>query len=365
MRELLTLGGDPELEAQTLIALRRLGDPGLNELILERMRRGLVLLPREVVADLPSTGDPATNRFFIELLGHESREISDLALAKLREAPEPDPQMIIAALATPNRRQREGLFALMEALKISDLEIIAYARSQTEAAYRDLSKAAAIASLPEHPARELLRAHLTEQKQTRLEFLLRVLSSQDKSAKMRIIMRGLSSSDARQRSNAVEALESMLGRQLSTALIPLLEDAPLADTMAKGRKLFSFPADPPASQVLAELLAQGEWVARYLALTLVAREKDLAPFREALAALAASEPAWIAGWPSGFWRTRTNPGGLSHGGGSGGQDQSLRKDPQAARHGPFRGAQGERTGRRGGGDRGTALHGRRDHHPGG
>ena len=58
---------------------------------------------------------------------------------------------------------------------------------------------------------------------------------------MRIILRGLESADMRLRSNAIEALETMVGSDLARAMIPLLEDFNLEESVNLGQKLFDIP----------------------------------------------------------------------------------------------------------------------------
>jgi hypothetical protein len=260
---------DRRVTSQVLIALNRLGDPQVWNLVLARL--GTDSVPIEVLRDFPITSDDGV-RAFIRLLNQDDDQVRALAQDKLREAPYHNTQLMIEWLAAPQRRIREGLFELMASLQISDLDIIAFGRSETERAYRNLIEGEALARLvPDGPERDLLIRHLREKKDERLKTIIRVLATQGDPARMRMVLRGLSSTDNRMRSNALEAIESMVGRNLSRAMMPLLENLSPADCLAAGRRLFNIGQDfRSGPELFDHLLAKHDWVTLYLSLCLVA-----------------------------------------------------------------------------------------------
>jgi HEAT repeat protein len=269
LHRLLARESDRRVTSQILIALNQLHDPRLWNLVLARL--GTDAVPIEVLRDFPITSDNAV-RAFIKLLGEDDDQVRALAQDKLREAPYHNTQLMIEWLAVPQRRIREGLFELMESLQITDLEIIAFGRSETERAYRNLVEAEALMRLaPESDERDLLARHLREKKDERLETIIRVLATQGDPGRMRMVLRGLSSADGRLRSNALEALESMVGRNLSRAMMPLLENLSPAESLAAGRRLFNIRRDfGSGPDLFRHLLAKHDWVTLYLTLLLVA-----------------------------------------------------------------------------------------------
>ncbi len=294
LRGLLGEGQKPEVLRQALIALNLLDDPALNPVILNLMRSQPELLPRQVLADYVISNDDDLTAF-IGLLGSEDEELAELALDKLHQSEYQNPQLLIESLTIPKRRLRRGVFTLMESLKISDRDIIAFAKGQLARAYGNLMEAKGLEGLEASPARDLLIDHMGDKKDVRLETILRVLSTQDDSDQMRIVWRGLGSPDDRLRSNAVEALEALVGRALSEAMIPLLEHYNLTETLAAGKKLFDMGPQPKGREaVLGSLLAKTDWVTLYLAMAAIEAGGDAGTYAARLAELAENEHPRVA-----------------------------------------------------------------------
>jgi CRP-like cAMP-binding protein len=206
----------------------------------------------------------------IPLLGDHEEEVQEAALERLRNAEHQNPELLIEALGLPDRRLRENVYELLETLEIRDVEILRFARGQLKRAYRNMSEAGALTELEKSPQRDLLMDHLLQKKRERVDTVLRVLSSQDRSGQMRMIWRGVFSADARQRSNAVEALDDLLGHALSKIIVPLLEESAESEMTAVARrefKLEGFRGDPAA--LCRHLLEKRDWVTVTLTLTLV------------------------------------------------------------------------------------------------
>ncbi|MCB2225594.1 MAG: HEAT repeat domain-containing protein [Desulfarculaceae bacterium] len=294
LREMLGTENDRQLRGMILVALNRLDDPHLHELVQARLAEDPSSVPLEVLRNFNLESE-ADIKAFIHLLGSEDSERHELALARLEELEELDSALLIESMALPNRRIRDGLYALMAELKISDREIIAFARSYLEVAYLNLAEMKALGKLAESPERDLLTQHLRERIKIRINTILRVLATQEESDQMRLIIRGLSSANAKLRSNAVEALESMVGQDISQAMIPLLEDGPVNETLGIGRKLFKQPlrfADP--TELFADLLAKKNWVTLYLSLLVLAgQELEIEPFLPELEHLAENKNPYV------------------------------------------------------------------------
>ncbi|BEQ16668.1 Npt1/Npt2 family nucleotide transporter [Desulfoferula mesophila] len=294
LRRMLAEDPSSDLVPDILAALSRLEDPHLDELVLERLREDPSSVPLEVLRYL-ELKDETDLKAFIRLLGSGRQEVRELALERLSEAENLDSGLLIEGLSLPNRRVRRGLYELMSRLKIGDREIIAFAKSNLALAYSNILEAEALGKLPATPERDLLIQHLLEHKKGRVETILRVLATQEDSDQMRLVIRGLSSADTKLRSNAVEALESMVGRDLSQAMLPLVEDGQVAESLAVGRKLFKLPIHFADERELMEhMLAKKNWVSLYLSLVVLGqREGGLEPFRETLGRLAQSRNPYV------------------------------------------------------------------------
>jgi HEAT repeat protein len=264
---------DPELHSQALIALARLQDPDLHELVLRDLQKDPAAVPLEVLQNFRLSGETEL-KAFLRLLGSGDQARRGLALERLSESEELTSEVLIEALTLPNRRVREGVYTLMAQLKIGDREIISFARTNLELAYWSLAEAQAVAHLPASPERDLLITHLGQRQKARLQAILRVLATQEQSDQMRLVIRGLSSADAKLRSNAVEALESMVGHALSEAMMPLLDEGPMEQTLAAGRRLFKLPlAFEGQEELFQHVLAKKHWVTLYLSLVVLGQHE--------------------------------------------------------------------------------------------
>ncbi|MCB2194003.1 MAG: hypothetical protein KQI62_20685, partial [Deltaproteobacteria bacterium] len=301
LRRMLAAGPKSDLVPDILAALGRLEDPRINELVLERLHQDISQVPLEVLRHFDLGGETEL-KAFIHLLGSEDKAVRDLALERLSDAENLDSAVLIEALSLPNRRLRSGLYELMGQLKIGDREIIAFAKSSLEMAYSNIAEAEALKKLPETQERDLLIQHLMEHKKYRVETILRVLATQEESDQMRLVIRGLSSADGKLRSNAVEALESMVGSELSQAMLPLVEDGQVSESLTAGRKLFKLPTGYDGVQgLMAHLLAKKNWVTLYLTLVVLGQQEEgLGPYLEDLKRLAKNRNLYVSSEAAGL-----------------------------------------------------------------
>jgi CRP-like cAMP-binding protein/uncharacterized membrane protein YeaQ/YmgE (transglycosylase-associated protein family) len=294
LRRMLADDSAPRLRDDILVALNNLGDPHLHQLVRASLSQDPASVPLVVLKDFQLDSE-ADIKAFIHLLGSEDEARRELALRRLEEMEELDSAVLIESLALPNRRIREGLYTLMAELKISDREIISFAQSYLEFAYLNLAESRALGRLPASQERDLLIQHLIERKRSRVNTILRVLATQEDSDQMRLIIRGLSSANDKMRSNAVEALESMVGRNISEAMVPLLEEGAVNETLATGRRLFKMPLKFTDHKALFEhLLSKKNWVTLYLSLLVLGKQDmSLEPYREALERLTQNKNPYV------------------------------------------------------------------------
>ncbi|MFH1060214.1 MAG: Npt1/Npt2 family nucleotide transporter [Pseudomonadota bacterium] len=305
LRQAMAGEDDEQTAQQMLLALDRLGDPQVRAVILARLETEPGAVPVQVIRAYQIT-DEASTRAFLGLLGHPSEEMRDLALERLRHATELDVHVVLEALATPNRRLRQGVLHLMESLQISDPDLVAFAKAQMTKAYRGLLMAQACRKLPESSARELLIQHFQDQGAVRVDTVLRVLVTQDASGRMRLALRGVYSPDGRMRANALEAMESLLGHELARSMVPLLENIAPRDKLAQGQKFFDLGPEPAGQlELFLDLLDRRNWTTLCLSLEALASVEDLAPYREQLQALAYAANPRVCGLAAGVidrWR---------------------------------------------------------------
>jgi ATP/ADP translocase len=263
---------DGSLISLTLEALRGLNAGGLNETALPYLRHGSESVRRAAMESIEITDDDAI-RAIIPLLGDPSDIVRDQALAKLLDASHQSGEVLIESLVLPNRRLKEGIFALLQSLQIRDLDIMKFARSQMVRAYINVAEMEALEHLPESPEKRLLADHLLQKKKERVDTVLRVLSAQDRTGHLRLIRKGVLSADGRQRANAVEALEDILGNVLSLGMIPLIEDLSPSQCLQTGRKFLQPPRFDSTPETLhVHLLSKKDWVTLVLSLHMIEKQ---------------------------------------------------------------------------------------------
>jgi HEAT repeat protein len=249
---------------------------------------------RRAALEALEISDEPSMRAVILLLGDPAEEVKSLAGIKLYEAPYQNPEVLIGSLAIPNRAIREGIFSLLESLDIKDVEVLRFARVQMEKAYRNLSESEELLSLPVSAERDLLKDHLLQKKEGRIENILRVLATQDRTGHMRIIWRGLYSTDSRRRSNALEALEDSIGRSLSEAIVPIIENQSISQCLAFGKKLFKIePIGSNPGDLYAHFLSQRDWVTVVLCLSMIGKTGLDGLDRKAVDSLDHSDNAFV------------------------------------------------------------------------
>jgi ATP/ADP translocase len=263
---------DESLISLVLEALHQLGAPGMDALVFPYLGHSSERV-RLAALEAFNVEDDNAIRAVIPLLGDRWPDVQDLARLKLQESSYQNAELLIESLVIPNRKLREGVFSLLEFLEIKDVDVFRFARSQLERAYRNLDEAEALRSLPGGEERDLLVDHLVQKRNARLETILRVLATQDRSGRMRIVWRGIYSADSRQKSNAIEALEDLVGHSLSKTMLPLVEDLSASECLAIGRKNFELPDFDSNREILyPHLLGKYDWVTVVLTLYLIERQ---------------------------------------------------------------------------------------------
>jgi hypothetical protein len=255
-----------------LKSLHRLGTPDMNTLAYPYLSHSLGSVRMAALEAFEIENDD-TMMEVINMMNDPSDRVHDLAKLKIENSSYQNAQLLVESLTIPRSKVREGIFHLLQSMNIKDLDVFRAARFQLERSYRNIAEAEAVRLLPESRERDLLLDHLDQKRMVRLENALRILVTQDRSGRMRTIWRGISSTNSRQRSNSLEALDDLLDSSLSGIMIPLLEDLPLSQCLAIGRKKFQLPNfDSNPAAIYHHLLAKQNWVTVVLALYLIGHQ---------------------------------------------------------------------------------------------
>jgi ATP/ADP translocase/HEAT repeat protein len=270
--EMLEKETDAALISLALEALRLLETEGLNRIATPYLRHPHERVRMTAMESVSITDEDAL-RAIIPLLGDVSDRVREQAVANLQQATHQDGEILIESLAIPNRRLREGIFSLLHSLQIRNLDVLKFARSQIIRAYINVAEVEALERFPESPEKRLLVDHLIQKKKERVDTVLRVLSAQDLSGHLRVIHKGILSADGRQRANAIEALEDILGSTLSKGMIPLIEDLSPSQCLQVARSFVRPPRfDSNTGAFQTHLLSKRDWVTVVLTLQVISKQ---------------------------------------------------------------------------------------------
>ncbi|MBS3755760.1 MAG: cyclic nucleotide-binding domain-containing protein [Desulfobacterales bacterium] len=275
LEKMLKDGANEAIYADLLAALAKLAPAEVNHLAVGFLDHPDAEIRRTALETL-DVSDEAVFRQVIRHLGDADETIAGMARKKILSAGYVNGQALIEALNRPNRRQREAIFDLLEALKIRDLDLLRFTRQGLEQAYTFLARISALEKLPESRGKALLREHLYQKKELVLENTFRVLSIHDRNGQMRTVFRGLFTGSQRQRANSIELLGDIMDRKLFEMAEPLLEEASLSNILTAGRKFFRLPRYVSVSRDLfPELLKSPDWLEIVLALCILRHEAEI------------------------------------------------------------------------------------------
>ena len=258
--------GNEALLPDTIDALHAVGEHELNTAMASLLKHKNRLVRLAALRAYHVT-DKTTLKTAVALLADADPDIRHTAARRIESAQFHDGKTLIKALSTPSKEARELIFDLLDSLQIKDPDVFRFARNQIEGAYKSLAESEGLLKMPQTPSRDLLLDHLSQQRMGLLENVLRVLSIEDRSGRMRIISRGLLSTDTRQKANSQEAIDDLIDRSLTRILLPLLDDIPIAQQLAIGRKEFKVNDFSRDSEALCRhLLGRYDWLAVLMAL---------------------------------------------------------------------------------------------------
>ena len=296
-----------------LNVLYALGATELNDRALPYLSNSAKKVRQAALAVIEIDND-ALLRKTISMMADSDENIYELAKKRIETAPHQNTQLLVESLVIPNRKVRKGIFDLLESLNIKDLDIFRFAQNQVKESYQYLANTVSLKAFPENPCRNLLIDHFNEKMQLRIENILRVLAVQDPSGEIKIIYRGLLSSDARNRSNAIEALDEMVDKRLFKIMLPLVEISSPQESLNAGRKDFDLiELDSEEKKFFSHLLTDDDWVTTALTLNLIHDNESELIDHNVLLEFASSENKFIRGTARRIIDQHSEEGG-QHGG---------------------------------------------------
>jgi ATP/ADP translocase/HEAT repeat protein len=245
---------DPTVQAQVIRALGALEITDRNRRILPCLISDHVSVRHAAVRALAFDFEETIERA-IEMLGDESPDVRDAAFERISGRGKEVVPLLLKTLASPRRLVKDGVLRLLERLEVKEVEYSKFITSEIRHAYESIHASARLRSLAEMPGLNLMIRHLADKREDAIFTVFRILEVEGGGRKMRTIHRGLKST-AREKANALEALEDTLHPSLSRVLIPLVEESSLEEKDRAAQKHFSLPPDelPDGPSVLLALL---------------------------------------------------------------------------------------------------------------
>jgi hypothetical protein len=254
---------DPRIQSKILEALGSLEIPLRDERILPYLENPSPEVRSAAVLALSLDLDPTVERA-IDMLGDESTEVREAAFKRISQIEKRAVPFLMKALNSPKRDLKNGILRLLERLEVKDVEFSEFINREIRSAYENIYDIQGL---------EVLFT------------VFRILEVQGGDSQMRVIYRGLKA-EAREKANALEALENALHPALSRVLIPLVDDISAEEKLKIAQKHFGIAreklSDP--STVLAGFLGSDDRLTQMCTLYLIA-EKRMEGFAEKLQAL--------------------------------------------------------------------------------
>jgi hypothetical protein len=232
-----------ERRAAAIRGLLLMEPPDTPGLARTGLRDPAPIVRRATAEGILGLGEKAPIEWLTDLLSHEDAAIRGQTVKAIRQRERSIPKALFPLLASPSRTARTEALAILREIEAPFTELAGFIRQQLETPYRHLSLMRAVKS-HEGRAFRLLERHLMETNVEIQEVVLRVLGHSKFPQHMGVILKALYSGDRRSMDNAVEFLETSLPDDLRKMLIPLLEERPLEEKLAAGRRAFKTEAVP-------------------------------------------------------------------------------------------------------------------------
>ncbi|GAB6143727.1 cyclic nucleotide-binding domain-containing protein [Desulfocicer niacini] len=256
---------DPVLPA-LIRALKKLDPLDVTDRVVPFLSHKQAAVRMAALEAVELNEDDALRRRVLALVGDHAENVRQLAIEKIKSCPYCNGKLLFEFLYPGSRKMREGIFEILKALDIKDLDLFAFFEDEIRQACIYLAVSETLKKLPQTLSCDLLLRHLSEIRVAHIQNGLRVASINDDSGQVRLILRSLFSQDHRRRSNALEALESTMHPRLVTRLMPFLDGTAPADILRNQYRQLGGPvALLETGKALDFLLHSKNWLAVRLA----------------------------------------------------------------------------------------------------
>jgi HEAT repeat protein len=264
---------NPEIQTKTLEALGILETAHRDERIMAWLNSPNSEVRRAAVSALALDDEKVIARA-IDLLGDESTDVREAAFTRISQVEKQAVPALLKSLNSPRRDLKDGVLRLLEKLEVKDVAFSEFITNEMRSAYENVRAIQGLKTVKETPALGLLVQHLKDKNDDAVFTVFRILEVQGGDTKMRAIYRGLKAA-AREKANALEALESTLHPTLSRVLVPLVDDISPEEKLKVAQKQLGIMADPPPdpSTILETFLRSEDPITQMCALYMIGAER--------------------------------------------------------------------------------------------
>jgi len=281
LSQVLSTETTPSVLALALHGLRRFqADERVGELVKPFLRHADETVQLAAIESLPLTEDDHVNAL-IRTLGDPSEAIRNRVIERLVTLPAEKQHLLVAQMGTHSRWVRDGLFEIAARLDLKAVDIFNFCRNQLQVAYEAVQRSSFLSKKEENAATRMMHEHLEEIRQHRVNNAIMGVAAKDTERRIKIALRGLNSGKERERSDSIEALEALLDKPLAKLLLPMLDNRPMYERLAVGRKHFGL--ETLTEQEFVEgCLNDASWVTIVMILECLAIWGNLDPYRSAI-----------------------------------------------------------------------------------
>jgi hypothetical protein len=249
----LAVSDDSRVRAECALSLGKLGLEISSEVWMDLLHDGSARVRLSAVEGLAVLHVPEAVAPVIPLLGDEDGAVREAARILIEGQGEAAIPILTRALSGTGLIVRNALVRILDNLGMKEHILLKFIDGKIEEGYRMVGSMKAVEDASLGRSGELLSLLLRNKFSETTDEVLRMLSLLVKSGRMQFVLESYYDRDETVREHALEALETMLTRDLSRSLMPLLEDSPIELKLEAGRRCYRIRV-PELQAVFRELL---------------------------------------------------------------------------------------------------------------
>lgn len=253
-----TLSGSEDLDLieWSLEGLARMRHPALLAPAVMATRHPVPRIRMKALEALRAIGNHVPVARIISLLKDPDSRIRRLAATVIRDRGPGETDALLAALATPNHRQRVEVAELIRQLGVPGVAISRFVMGELRLAYELRGQIQVLRGAVTGEAGRLLLEYLAERQAEKTAVGLHAIGAMIFGDRMMVVLKALDGGDKRDRDNAIEAIENALHPQIRSALMPLLKASPENERLRQreGGPTWGKPHPPSPGETLSRLL---------------------------------------------------------------------------------------------------------------